>query len=1152
MADKEIYRLDLAVNVSGDEAAKGKLRAMDRYIEQTEKRGRMLDRLKISPAARLVDKVSEPARRITSTLERLSSKSWAVTLRAKDEASRIIERVRSVATSVPAVVGITVTAVGLGAAAGSAVKKAMSFEAQLSTIKALTGASKEEMSQVQALAMEMGAKTKYSALEAAQGMEELLKAGLSVSQVKGGGLEAALNLATAGGLDLAEASEIMSTALNAYKADAMTAAQASNILAGTANASATSVHELRYSLAAVSAVASGVGLTFQDTNAALGVFAMNGLKGSDAGTSLKTMLMNLSPSTKGATEMMSELGIITKDGTNQFYDAKGKIKSMAEIADVLRNALIKLNPKERGDALKEMFGSDAIRAGNILFKEGAEGIKKMIAETNKVTALDVAKEKMNNAAGAVEQFNGAMETMQISALMPTMPIIKDFALLMADLAGRYTPAVTKEFEKLSARAKEFLSPFFEDVSTNTEVKVNGWGDFRKEENRTISQQINSWAEFRYKDDPEAQRREKIRNMDWSDKVIYVLDGATDAMSTWMAGPGGDKVEKIFGKLAEIGFNAWFNTLQNLMEGSMGALHIPEAWGNLKEGNLSGAWESLKGGNAGAGLGMAAIAGLLGGGLLVRGAWGMTKGAWNLGKGAWDVGKNMFGRGKKEEEAISSGRMQSAKMDVNTVAIRAGRVYVSGPTSSIGGSSRGGTGSILGPDGRPLQRDNGGRRRFRMGKPTIPDEPVKKGFRERVKGMFSRDKAPTTGLEQAEKLSRIGRFGRAAGIAGTVASTAVGAYGLYQAIRQDGWKQAVATRGGAVAGSAIGGAVGGFVGSFAGPLGTAAGAYAGSWLGEKAGRFMDTKGVTKQLVQEFSDLKTKITGWWKGDDSKKAQTDMKAMGVSAGQHTQQTKQQLTQLGTASGQTANTTKTSLGSIQTVTSQGGTWGTTMISQLISGIQSQLPGLAAAAASVATTIQSSMNVSMPTISAPAVYGPPVPKKPLPSPTTWGSRYTGGNSSSPFKKYARGGFISSPHMGLVGEAGPEVIIPLSSERRERALSLWERAGKLLGVSAFANGGLVGAESFGPSLSDITPQRDFSLERHVEKSQDSLSSSPSMTSVVSSGGNHDAALYLTVDAPVNFTLQQNGDIDEEALALKIGWQIVGQMKQAMENRGVKL
>jgi len=342
----------------------------------------------------------------------------------------------------------------------SSVKKAMDFEAQLSSIKALTGATADEMARMQKLALEMGAATKYNALEAAQGIEELLKAGLTPATVEAGGLEAALNLATAGGLGLADAAEIMSTALNAYRKDGMQAAQAADILAGTANASATGVEDLRLSLAAVSAVAAGVGLTFEDTNIALGLFANSGLKGSDAGTSLKTMLQRLQPTTKEQTKLFRALGLVTADGSNAFYDSKGNIKSMQSISGTLRKSLGKLTNQQRALALETMFGTDAVRAANILFNEGADGVATFRDEMLKVTALDVAEEKMNNAAGAVEQFQGALETLQISALMPTMPLIKRFATKAADMVDRYTPEITAAMERMTAKASQYIDEHF--------------------------------------------------------------------------------------------------------------------------------------------------------------------------------------------------------------------------------------------------------------------------------------------------------------------------------------------------------------------------------------------------------------------------------------------------------------------------------------------------------------------------------------------------------------------------------------------------------------------------------------------------------------------------------------------------------------------
>jgi TP901 family phage tail tape measure protein len=324
-------------------------------------------------------------------------------------------------------------AVGLGAA----VTTAANFEQKLADVKSVSGATSEEMTKLGDLAKDMGMKTAFSATEAAAGIEELIKAGLSVEQVINGGLEASLNLAVAGNLQLAEASEIASTALNSFKSDGLSAADAANILAGSANASATDVQEMKFGLSMVSAVASGVGLTFRDTATSLALFAQNGLKGSDAGTSLKTMLLNLSPSTKEASAQMKELGLLTKKGTSEFYDANGSIKSMAEIAELLQTKLAKLSDEQRQMALKTMFGTDAIRAANILYKEGAEGIDAMWTAMSKVTAVDVAAVKIDTLKGAFNEFTSSLESVGIEIGEEFLPGLTDLTRFVTDLVRKF-------------------------------------------------------------------------------------------------------------------------------------------------------------------------------------------------------------------------------------------------------------------------------------------------------------------------------------------------------------------------------------------------------------------------------------------------------------------------------------------------------------------------------------------------------------------------------------------------------------------------------------------------------------------------------------------------------------------------------------------
>ncbi|MDF2605898.1 MAG: Phage-related tail protein [Bacillales bacterium] len=340
--------------------------------------------------------------------------------------------------------GVATAAVGAGL--GLAVKTAANFEQQLSNVKAVSGATSEEMKVLSELAKKYGATTKYSSIESAQGIEELIKAGVSLKDIINGGLEGALSLATAGELELADAAAIASTALNAFKNDNLTVSKAADLLAGGANASATSVLEMKDGLAQVSAVASGVGVNFKDTTTALSLFANNGLRGSDAGTSLKTMLMNLQPVTKEQKEMFEKLGLVTKDGASAFYDANGKMRPLEEIAGLLNTKLNGLTDAQRQMTLETMFGTDAIRAANILYKEGADGVNKMYSEMSKTTAAEVAKIKMDNFNGEMKRLNSSIESAKVSignALIPALTKIADVVQGAVDKFNNLSPTMQK-------------------------------------------------------------------------------------------------------------------------------------------------------------------------------------------------------------------------------------------------------------------------------------------------------------------------------------------------------------------------------------------------------------------------------------------------------------------------------------------------------------------------------------------------------------------------------------------------------------------------------------------------------------------------------------------------------------------------------------
>jgi TP901 family phage tail tape measure protein len=284
------------------------------------------------------------------------------------------------------------------------VAKFAEFDAAVSKIQAATHASAGEMVSLRDAAIDAGAKTVFSATEAANAITELSKAGVSTKDILGGGLNGALSLASAGELNVADAASIAATAMTQFKLKGAEIPHVADLLAAGAGKAQGSVQDLAAALNQGGLVASQAGQSIDDTTGVLAAFASQGLLGSDAGTSLKTALLALeSPSTQAA-------GVMKQYGIN-VYDSSGKMDSFSEIAGTLRSKLGGLTDEQRNAALATIFGNDAVRAANVLYSDGADGISKWTKNVNdNGYAAETARINLNNLKGDLEQLGGAFDT----------------------------------------------------------------------------------------------------------------------------------------------------------------------------------------------------------------------------------------------------------------------------------------------------------------------------------------------------------------------------------------------------------------------------------------------------------------------------------------------------------------------------------------------------------------------------------------------------------------------------------------------------------------------------------------------------------------------------------------------------------------------
>jgi len=324
-------------------------------------------------------------------------------------------------------VGLGVAFAGAAVGLGGITKAALEFESEINKLGVISGATETEVQGLADLAKKLGADTVFSAGQAALAMTELSKGGAEVQEIMAGAALSTIDLASAGEIDLPRAAQVVADAMSMFDLGAEALEGVVNNIAGIANATTTNVDQFAAAMSQGGGAAATAGLEFTDLALALGALAENGLKGADAGTSLKTMFINLMPSTKDATTAMETLGIISDDGRNKFIDAQGSIVGFESIAGTLQTAIEDLTESERIYLLKQAFGTDAFRAAMAAAKTGAEGVRKLREQIEGTTAADVAAGKMKGLKGGLEQLKGSGETLAISLGEVLLPKLTEWA-----------------------------------------------------------------------------------------------------------------------------------------------------------------------------------------------------------------------------------------------------------------------------------------------------------------------------------------------------------------------------------------------------------------------------------------------------------------------------------------------------------------------------------------------------------------------------------------------------------------------------------------------------------------------------------------------------------------------------------------------------
>lgn len=484
----ETFRIEIPINVKdntepGVGQATRKINAFDKANEKTQERLDKMNRTKYQVVVDALDKASGVLNRIGTTVKGIAGKAWKVTLKAVDFATApirgIINILKNPIFQIGATIGITV---GLK----DTIDTFASFEATMSKVKAISGATAGEFEALNAKAKEMGATTKFTASEAGDAFTYMAMAGWDAEKMLGG-ISGIMSLAAADGLDLATTSDIVTDAITAFGLQASDSSRFADVLATASSSANTNVSMLGESFKYVAPLAGAMKYSVEDVSLALGLMANASVKGSMAGTSLKTALANMAAPTDSMAKVMKKYNI-------SLTDTDGNMKSLRGVLSNVRAEFRKLGEAEQTAATKTLFGREAMAGMLAIINASQEDYDKLVEAIDNAdgAAERMAATMLDNLSGSFTLLQSAAEGVKITIGERLKPHIMSFT---SWLTGKMP-----DIERAAGRAMDFIDDKIAGLSKNikslTESEAwssaDTWGKVKLSWEKIIAEPFNEW------------------------------------------------------------------------------------------------------------------------------------------------------------------------------------------------------------------------------------------------------------------------------------------------------------------------------------------------------------------------------------------------------------------------------------------------------------------------------------------------------------------------------------------------------------------------------------------------------------------------------------------------------------------------------------
>lgn len=412
------------------------------------------------------DKISPVLQTIGSGLKNFGSRAWNVTLKAVDYATApirgVINLLKNPILQAGAVLGVSV---GLA----DTINTYKDFEAAMSQVQAISGSTQSDLTRLTVKAKEMGATTKFTAAESAEAFNYMAMAGWNAEQMMGG-IEGILNLAAASGEDLGTTSDIVTDALTAFGLKASDATHFSDVLAQASSSANTDVGMMGETFKYVASMAGSLSYSIEDVALMTGLMANSGIKSTQAGTALNSVLTRLATNSSGAADAIAALGV-------NFYDSAGNARPLGTVMGELREATKGMNQEQKSNLANTVAGMEAQKGLLAILNASEEDYNKL---ADAISNADGASKRMSdtmmdNLSGDITLFQSAVDGLKISLgermsnswlrdivqwLTAQVPKAEQLFSDAMDSAERKLDSIKRKFKDISATDEWQNADFF--------------------------------------------------------------------------------------------------------------------------------------------------------------------------------------------------------------------------------------------------------------------------------------------------------------------------------------------------------------------------------------------------------------------------------------------------------------------------------------------------------------------------------------------------------------------------------------------------------------------------------------------------------------------------------------------------------------------